>query len=188
MTFYELALLVHIVAAIIWIGTGFALVLFASRADRARDVATMTRLFQETGVLAKTLFIPASLIVVIAGIVMTVDAWEFDQLWILLALVLYAGTFVTGAFVLGPRSERLGAKIAQEGSVSADSLQEMRRVMMLARLDFAALFAIVALMVLKPTGDDIGVLAVIAAAVGAWWAFVLSKLRALDEAPAAATA
>lgn len=187
MSFYEVVLFVHVVAAILWIGGGFAMVLIGARADRTDDAQTLATIFTAVGWLANRLFIPASLVVLAAGIVMTIDAWAFGDLWIVLALVGYAIAFATGVFVLTPRAERLGAQLERDGGVRPDSLLEMRKVLTLARLDYGVLFAIVALMVLKPTGDDAGVLALIAAAVVAWWAYVLTKVRALEGSPAAAT-
>jgi hypothetical protein len=52
------------------------------------------------------LFVPASLTVVVFGIAMVIesDAWTFDYLWIVLGLVGYAATFVTGFFFIGRRA------------------------------------------------------------------------------------
>ena len=188
MTFYELILLIHIAAAITWIGTGFGLLVLATRADRARDDAHLGALFADMGGLANTLFIPASLTVLAAGIVLTIDSWSFGDLWIVLALFGYAATFVTGAFFLGPSGEKIGAQIAADGGPTPATVLGMRRVLTLARLDYIVLISVVVLMVLKPTGDDVGVLIALAAfvAAGAFW--VISSLRALDAGGTPATA
>jgi hypothetical protein len=39
----------------------------------------------------------------------------FDFLWIVLGLVGFAATFVTGLFMIKPASERIGAAMAREG-------------------------------------------------------------------------
>jgi hypothetical protein len=188
MSFYEFVLFVHIAASIIWIGSGFLVFVLATRAESARDEASLTKLFMDVGYLANRLFIPASLTVFVAGLVLTIDAWEFDQLWIVLGLVGYAATFVTGAGILGPRSKKVGEAIgAAGGRVSAESLLEMRRVLTIGRFDTIMLFTVVAVMALKPTGDDGVLLAVLAAIIvtGAVW--VVSRARAIG-APAGETA
>ena len=186
MSFYEVVLFVHVVAAILWVGGGFTTVLLGAHADRTEDEQTLTTIFVAVGWLAKHLFIPASMVVLLAGITMTIDAWAFGDLWIVLSLVGYAIAFATGVFVLTPRAEAVGERLARDGGLRPDSLLEMRKVLVLARLDYGVLFGIIALMVLKPTGDDAGVLALIAVAIVAWWAYVLTRLRALDGSPAAA--
>jgi hypothetical protein len=57
----------------------------------------------------------------------------------------------------------------------------------MARLDYVTLFLVIADMVIKPTGDDAGVLIGMAVILVAGIAYILSRLRALDaerEAPA----
>ena len=184
MSFYELILFVHILAAIVWIGSGFLIVLLAARAEGANDEASLTKIFQDTGWLSNRLFMPASLTVLLAGLVLTIDAWAFDQLWIVLGLIGYAATFFTGAVVLGPQAKKIGERIAVEGRVSRESMLGMRRVLLLARVDYVVLVTIVAVMALKPTGDDVLLLVALAAFIAAGAIWVLSKVRTLDESTA----
>jgi uncharacterized membrane protein len=105
MTRYDAYKFVHITAAIVWLGAGVMIQLLAGRAQRTRDDNYLHRLFHDAGVLSKVLFIPASLTVVVCGILMVVDGpWDFGALWIVLGLAGYAATFVTGAFILGARA------------------------------------------------------------------------------------
>jgi uncharacterized membrane protein len=188
MSRYDAYKFIHISAAIIWLGAGVMIQILGARAQRTRDDDYLRRLFHDAGRLGKTMFIPASLIVVVCGILMVVDGpWDFKPLWITLGLVGYATTFATGAFVLGPRSEKVSARLEQEGAMSAPIAVEMRRVLLFGRIDTVVLFLVVAVMVLKPTGDDGGVLAAMAAILVAGVALTVSAMRAAPPAEVPAT-
>jgi uncharacterized membrane protein len=178
MTFYELLLLLHVAAAIVWLGAGFLMHVLAHRAERADDPIAMGALLTDMGSLADRLFIPASLIVLLAGIGLTIDGpWSFGDLWIVLALAGYAITFVTGAGILGPRTQRIGPML-ESGTAGPSVLGELKAFFAVARLDFLVLVLILVTMVVKPTGDDVAVLVGMALvlAVGVLW--TVSRARA----------
>jgi uncharacterized membrane protein len=109
MTFYELLLFVHTTAAVVWVGSGTLLHIQAHRADRAASDDALLARFDDVGVLSNLLFVPASLVVLVAGLLLVIDGpWSLEQLWIVLGLVGYAATFVTGLFVIKPRAQRIG--------------------------------------------------------------------------------
>jgi hypothetical protein len=82
-------------------------------------------------------------------------------------------------------AEKTAARIEQEGSVTPALAVEMRRVLTLARIDTVVLFLVVAVMVMKPTGDDAGLLVAMAAILVAGVGLTLAGVRsAQTEAPA----
>ena len=185
MSFYELLLFVHILAAAIWFGAGFLFHLQAYRADRADDAATMQRLLADTAVLSNVLFIPASLVVLFAGLLLVIEGpWSFGDLWIVLGLLGYAATFATGLLVIKPGSERIATLTGSSGELTPQALYEARRMLALARIDYVALVLVIAVMTIKPTGDDVAVLVVLAALLVAGAALVFTRAQAL-QAPAA---
>jgi uncharacterized membrane protein len=195
MTLYELLLFVHISAAIVWIGAGLLIQVQAHRANKTDDKDGLKRILDDVGALSNTVLIPASLTVVVMGVLLVIesDAWTFDQLWIVLGLIGYFATFGTGIGILKPRSERLAEMIEQEGFTERD-VTKMRELLVLGRIDFVVLVLVVFNMAIKPTGDDPGVLIGMALALAAGTAFFLSQARALrtegttaDSAPASAT-
>jgi len=146
MTFYELLLFVHILAAAIWFGAGFLFHVLAHRADRTQDTVAMRRLLEDAAVLSNQLFVPASLVVVLAGVLLVIDGpWSFGELWIVLGLLGYAATFATGVLVI-------------------------------------------AVMALKPTGDDVALLLVLAAAFAAGAALIFSRAQAVPAPVASGSA
>jgi uncharacterized membrane protein len=155
MTRYDAYLTLHVIAAIIWLGAGFTVFLLSQRAQRSPDPAEGGRLAAISDWLAPRLFIPASLSVLVLGLLMVVDGpWSFDTLWIVLGLVGYAASFLTGILFLKPESERISAAVAEHGPTSPQARRHMRRIEIVGRIELAILFAVVVDMVAKPTADD----------------------------------
>jgi uncharacterized membrane protein len=190
MTLYEFLLFVHIAATVVWVGAGLCSLVLAIGYDHDGDEPAIRRFLADQERLATRLFIPASLTVVIFGIALVIEseAWSFDQLWIVLGLVGFAATFVTGLFMIKPASERIGAAMEREGGRLTPELRtDIRKLIVMARLDYVVLFLVIADMVIKPIGDDVGVLIGMAVILIAGIAYIVSRLRALDaerEAPA----
>jgi uncharacterized membrane protein len=193
MTLYEFLLFVHIAATVVWVGAGLCSLVLAIGYDRDGDEPAIRRFLADQERLATRLFIPASLTVVIFGIALVIEsaAWSFDQLWIVLGLVGFAATFVTGLFMIKPASERIGAAMERErGRLTPELRTDIRKLIVMARIDYVVLFLVIADMVIKPTGDDASVLIGMAAILIAGIAYIVSRLRALDAqaqpAPSAA--
>ena len=183
MTLYEFLLFIHVTASIVWIGAGFLSLVLATTYDRESDEAAITRFLHDQEWLAMRLFVPASLIVVVFGIAMVIesDAWTFEYLWIVLGLVGYAATFVTGFFLIRPASERIGAEMKQQGGRLTPQLRvRIRKLIVMARVDYVTFALVVLDMVVKPTGDDSGVLIAMALILAAGIAYILVSLRAID--------
>ena len=184
---FDLLLFGHIMAAIIWLGSGFLIQVLATRADRATDDQFLAKLLAHMGALGNTLFIPASLAVLALGIGMTIEspAWNFDQLWIILGLVGYAMTFIAGAGFLGPTGEKLGKAMAENrGHFTPETRTLARKLLAVSRIDFAVLVLVVVDMALKPTADDVGVLAGMALVLVGVSILVAMQIRALAAADA----
>jgi uncharacterized membrane protein len=193
MTLYEFLLFIHISATVVWVGAGLCSLVLAIGYDRDSDEPAIRRFLADQERLATRLFIPASLTVVIFGIALVIesDAWSFDQLWIVLGLVGFAATFVTGLFMIKPASERISAAMEREGGRLTPELRtDIRKLIVMARLDYVTLFLVIADMVIKPIGDDVGVLIGMAVILIAGIAYIVIRVRALDAevqpAPSAA--
>ena len=78
------------------------------------------------------------------------DAWTFSQLWVTLALVLYA----VSAFGFGTWTDRLFARalelLAEEGVSGPGYVAATRKLIRVARVDGFVVISIIALMVFKP--------------------------------------
>jgi uncharacterized membrane protein len=191
MTLYELLLFIHISASIVWIGAGFLSLVLATTYDRESDEMAIKRFLQDQDRLALRLFIPASLTVVLMGIALVIesDAWSFSYLWIVLGLIGYAATFVTGLFFIKPSSERIAAEMERQGGRLTPELRtSIRKLIVIARVDYVTFALVVLDMVVKPTGDDTGVLIAMALIFLAGVAYIGMSVRAIGDREQPATA
>jgi uncharacterized membrane protein len=176
---YDIYLVIHLLAAVAWVGGGFTLVLLGMWALAARDDSATQIVVAAAAKLGKRLFIPASLVVLAMGILMIVDGpWSFSYLWLVLGLIGFLTTALTGATVLGPTSERIAAMIEADGFTDR-ARTESERLLTLARLDYVVLFLVIFDMAVKPTGDDVGVLVFMALVLVVGCGLILMRARAL---------
>ena len=188
MTLYEFLLFIHVAATVVWVGSGFFGIVLAIGYDKDGDDAATERMLKDQERLALRLFVPASLIVVLAGIALVIEseAWSFDQLWIVLGLVGFATTFFTGLLLLKPTTDRLAAQMERDGGMTPQTLIEVKRLLVKARTDYVVLSLVIADMVIKPTGDDVAVLIGMALIAIVGVAYIVAGLRAIDAREATA--
>lgn len=94
---------------------------------------------------------PAAIVVLTMGITMvSVSAWSFSQLWIILALILFAAS----AFGFGTAADRLMAAALTEldkSEITSDGYRSATmRLIRISRIDGLVTIGILALMVFKP--------------------------------------
>lgn len=181
MDWYALVKFLHVLAAIVWLGGGFCLLVMAVLAERARDDAELLHVMQKVVFLANRMFVPAALATLILGLALTWMAWSITDFWLLLTLACFAASFLLGTVVIKPRADRLTADAARDGA-SPSVADQCRRLLGIAKFDFIILFMIVAIMVLKPAPDDRALLAAFAAIlVAAGLAFLMPLRRKAAE-------
>jgi len=159
MSLYDALLLCHIVAAIIWLGAGFLLTVLILRAERSGDSEAEGRHHQDSASLAEILFIPASMATLIFGLLLVAEGpWSFEQLWVALGLAGFLVSFGIGILYFKPEGERIDALVEEHGPDYGEVRSRIRRLNAVDRIEVTVLFLVVADMVLKPTGDDVGLL------------------------------
>jgi len=176
-TSYELLLFLHVAASIIWLGAGFLITMLVFGAARAGEREREAGYHRDVGWLAPRLFIPASLATLILGILVTIDGdWPFD-LWLVIGLVGWLVSFLLGFFYFRPEGERIADLVAEHGPASQEADWRLHRLNLVDRVQVTILFLVVADMVIKPTGDDAGILiaGVAILALGIAWAASLIR-------------
>jgi uncharacterized membrane protein len=191
MSWYEFLLFVHIALAVIWVGGALMMQFFVIRASMSGDPERMAVLGEDIEWIAQRVFSPASLLAFASGLLLVNESefYGFGDEWIVIALGLYATTFLAGLLFLGPESGRIG-KLTAEASPEAGP--RTLRLIMLARLDLVLLFLIVYDMAVKPDFGDAGSFAwaLAGAAVAAglvYWRYRVALYRPPPGAPAAAS-
>jgi uncharacterized membrane protein len=149
---YELAVFFHILGGFVWIGGILYLqsiwhrMILSDSDDSARGI------FEAIEWSANRVLVPAGVVVLAAGITMVAvnDAWAFSQLWVILALILFA----VSAFGFGTWTDKLIARslelLGTEGVQGTNYVAVTRRLMNVARVDSLVVVGILALMVFKP--------------------------------------
>jgi uncharacterized membrane protein len=152
-SWYTFLLFVHVSMAVVWIGGGLMMQLFGVRASMLGDRTRLANLGEDVAFIGPRLFVPASLLAFLSGVLLVIesDFYSFGDDWIVIALVLYATTFLTGLLFLGPESGRVG-KLTAEGAPEAGP--RTLRLILLFRLDLVLLFLMIYDMTVKPDFGD----------------------------------
>lgn len=183
MTTYVIFKYLHILFVVGWLGGGFAMVLLGARAIRARDDADLIRTVRSVVYLAKRVFVPFSVLALVAGLVMVWLADGWADLWVILGLIGFAATAGTGAAVLTPKSERVMA-LADKDGPSPEAVRGAREIFSIAQFDMVMLAVVIADMVLKPSFDNYITLLVMLVVLVAAAAYFLVPLRFAQPARA----
>jgi uncharacterized membrane protein len=111
----------------------------------------MATIAGQAAFVGERVFAPIGLLVLAMGIAMVVNLnLDWGTSWIVIGLVGYAITFLTGLLFLGPQAKRIGQLIETEGADGATTQAAIRRILLVARVDEGVLLIVVAAMVLKP--------------------------------------
>lgn len=183
MSAYVIFKYLHILFVVGWLGGGFAMVLLGAHAARARDDAELIHVIRNIVYLAKRVFVPFSVLALLAGLVMVYLAGWWTELWVILGLIGFAATAGTGAAILTPRSEKVMALADHEGP-SAEAVRGAREILSIAQFDMVMLAVVIADMVLKPGFDDYVTLIIMMVVLVAAAAYFLMPLRSAQPARA----
>jgi uncharacterized membrane protein len=149
---YDTLKFVHVLAAIVWVGSGIFVQFEATKLRRANDPLRLAAFAKDIAFWGTRLFMPSSLLVLLMGIslVLYSPGIGVSDTWVWLGLVGYAATFVTGAFFIGPTARKL-AESSETLPPDDPILQAaMARIFAISRIDQVVLVLVVADMVFKP--------------------------------------
>lgn len=147
---YELLLYLHILSATVWVGGAVYVQLLGIRVSRSEDPAELPRFARNIEAIGRVVFAPAALVILGTGAVMTLQAWDFGQAWIVFAIGLWVLSVVAGAAYLAPTSKRVAALFDSEGPASVVGRRLIARMFLVSRLELVSFAVIIALMVFKP--------------------------------------
>jgi len=126
-TLYDWLLFLHVLAAMVWVGGGVMLAAVAARVLRDPDPAAVGRFTASLRALGPLVLAPATVALLGLGIGLVVDsdAWDFGQLWLQLALALFAAAFLIGA--VWQSRTALAATRAAERDNNDEARRQLRR-------------------------------------------------------------
>jgi uncharacterized membrane protein len=148
---YSLFKAVHVVFAIVWVGGGTLIMILALRAERTMNPDEIVTIARQAAFAGERIFAPAGLIVFLMGIAMMVNTnFGWGKFWVILGLVGYATTFITGVAVLSPLTKKITASSAEFGPTHPKTIALINRILLIGRFDVAVLLVVVLDMVTKP--------------------------------------
>jgi uncharacterized membrane protein len=188
MTWYTFFKSVHVVTAVIWVGGAAMIQAYSFRILRTGDGKRQADFAKDTEVVGMRVFIPASLILVIAAIAMMVNLdWSWNQNWIVLGLIAFVLSFGLGAGFLGPEGGRIAELIEREGPDSPAVKARIKRILTISRCELVVLVTVIVNMVVKPTGQNGWFWGLLLAMVIGIAAVLVVSARGEQQIPAPAT-
>ena len=143
----------HVLMAVVWVGGAIAIQLLAIRINRTGDRAQAYEFSKHVEFVGTRVFMPASLLLVILGLWMVaIGPWNFGLLWVDLGIAMFAFSFVSGAFYIGPSLKRLRQAAESQGAESPAVDAILSKIFLVSRVELVLLVLIVFDMVLKPGG------------------------------------
>jgi Predicted integral membrane protein (DUF2269) len=151
---YSLYKWIHVTVAVFWVGGGLLLTILGLKAEVSSDPNEIATLARWAAWVGERLFAPAGLVVLAMGVAMLVYGGDpilhWSKFWVIVGLVGYASTFLTGILVLSPQAKRIAELSESKGTTAPETIAAVRRILLIARFDIAVLLLVVADMITKP--------------------------------------
>ena len=151
MTTYELFKFLHVVSVVVWVGSGFGLVVLTRLLRRSGDRRGALSLGRQLDTLGKILFMPAAVSTLVWGIAMVViaDNIAFSDAFIVIGFAAIALSVVLSMAVRAPAGMRIAA-IVQESGPDDERIDDVfARLMRVNVADLAVLVVAIFAMVTK---------------------------------------
>src|SRR6059058_1934725 len=130
--------MLHVGAAVVWVGGGLFITICAVLAELANDEDQLLQIGHWAETVASRLFPVMSFVVLGFGIGMTQNLGiAYDQFWLIFGLIAWALSAATGILFLGPESKRLNRAAAEDGPKSPEVHARLRRILLVVRVDVA---------------------------------------------------
>ena len=143
--------MLHVGAAVVWVGGGLFITIIAVLAELANDDDQLLQIGHWAETVAGRVFPVMSFIVLGFGIAMTTNFnIPYNQFWLIFGLVAWALSAGTGILFLGPEAKRLNKAAAVHGPQSPEVQARLRRILLVVRVNVALMFLIVFDLVAKP--------------------------------------
>jgi uncharacterized membrane protein len=117
--------LLHLLAAMIWVGGAVTLSALTAQVLRSGDGEAITRFARSVRLIGPLVLAPATVAVTGFGVWLVIDsdAWDFGQTWVWLALVLVGAAFLVGATLQSQAMVK-----AQRASDAGDQAEAARQL------------------------------------------------------------
>jgi uncharacterized membrane protein len=144
---------IHVMAAVLWVGGGALLTLYAILTIREHDPRAMASFAQKAALIGGRYFSALSFVVLGFGFGVVEEsngAYSYGNFFVTFGLVGWGVSTATGILFLGPESGRLSKLLAERPPEDPEVQYRIRRILTVARIDVLVLLAIVFVMAAKP--------------------------------------
>lgn len=151
-SFDEWLKLVHILAAMTWIGGASTLVIMSMRLSATGDAATMRSTALHGEFMGRAIYTPAAILALASGVWMVarIDFFDWADTWIAIGFAGIAWGAATGIGFFGPQLKALAADVDAHGPEGQATQSRMSRITTFSWIDLAVLAVVVWAMVTKP--------------------------------------
>jgi uncharacterized membrane protein len=150
-TWYFVFKMLHVGAAVLWVGGGLFIAICAILAELANDDDQLLEIGRLADQVASKVFPLMSFVVLGFGFAMTANGnIGYEQFWIIFGLAAWAASAATGILFLTPETKRLTSAMAARGPKDPEVQARLRRILLVLRVDIAVMLLIVFDMVVKP--------------------------------------
>ena len=150
-TWYFVFKMLHVGAAVLWVGGGLFIAICAILAELANDDDQLLEIGRLADQVASKVFPIMSFLVLGFGFGMTANGdIGYDQFWIVFGLIAWAASAATGILFLTPQTKRLTGAMAERGPKDPEVQSRLRLILLVLRVDIAVMLLIVFDMVVKP--------------------------------------
>jgi uncharacterized membrane protein len=143
--------MIHVGAAVVWVGGGLFIAACALVAELANDDDQLLQIGRLADQVAAKVFPLMSFVVLGFGFAMTANGnIGYNQFWIIFGLAAWAASAATGILFLTPETKRLTNAMTERGPKDPEVQARLRRILLVLRVDAALMLLIVFDMVVKP--------------------------------------
>ena len=153
LTAYDWFKTFHVMAAVLWVGGGALLSLYAILTLREHDPRAMASFAQKAALIGGRYFSVLSFVVLGLGfgvVEKSNGAYSYGDFFVTFGLVGWGVSTATGILFLGPEAGRLSKLLAERPPEDPEVQYRIRRILTVARIDVLVLLAIVFVMASKP--------------------------------------
>ena len=151
LTWYQWFKAGHVLAAVLWVGGGTTMAIYAVLTLRQNTPAEAASFARKVGLIGERFFTPLSFIVLGLGFGLVENGnWGYDHFFVVFSLAGWGTSTLLGILFLGPESAKLGKLMPERPPDDTEVQYRIRRILMVARLDVLILLAVVFVMAAKP--------------------------------------
>ncbi len=152
-TWYEWFKAAHVLAAVLWVGGGSLLTIYAILTLRQNTPAELASFARKAALIGERFFTPLSFVVLGFGFGLIENGhWGYDHFFVQFSLAGWGASTLLGLLFLGPEAGKLAKLLPTRPPEDPEVQYRIRRILLLVRLDVLLLLAIVFVMTAKPFG------------------------------------